>query len=318
MNITLAFDLGPAFVQRIRASYPTATVTPAYTAEEQLELAPQADAQLGTLSREVFVASQNLKWFHFIGIGFDSVLRKVPEFASSGVVMTNAPGTHVIPMAEYAIGMMIALGHQFGRSALEQKERRWEVDSYRGQILELAGSTLGIVAFGAIGRAVAARATAFDMRVYAVDLYPAEAPTGVEAVWPMERFHEMLGLSDWLVVTAPRTEQTIDLIGSEQLRMMPRGAHIVVVSRGAIVNEADLVAAIDDGHIAGAGLDATADEPPDNDSPLWDHPKVFLTPHVSAESAQLLQRRADIMHDNLGRFIAGEPLMNVCDLEKGY
>ena len=318
MNVTLAFDFGPAFVDRLRSSYPSATITPAYTTEEQLALAPEAEVQLGQISREVFVAAPKLKWFHFVGIGFDTILREVPEFAASGVVMTNARGTHVIPMAEYAIGMMIALGHKFGRSMREQQEHRWEVDSYKGSILELAGSTLGILAFGDIGRAVAELAGGFGMRIYAVDLYPGAAPDGVEAVWPMERLDEMLALSNWLMVTAPRTAESVDLIGAAQLRRMPKGAHVVVVSRGAIVNEADLVAALNEGHIGGAGLDATAEEPPDADSPLWDHPGVILTPHVSAESAQLLQRRADIMHENLGRYIAGEPLRNMCDLQKGY
>ena len=134
----------------------------------------------------------------------------------------------------------------------------------------------------------------------------------------MERFDELLALSDWLVVTAPHTSETVDLVGAAQLQLLPRGAHVVVVSRGGIVNEVDLVAAMDAGHVGGAGLDATAEEPPAAASPLWDHPKVMLTPHVSAESAQLLARRADIMHDNLGRFLDGEPLLNVCDLERGY
>lgn len=318
MNVTLAFDFGPAFVDRLRSSYPSVTITPAYTAAEQLALAPEAELQLGQISRDVFLAARKLKWFHFIGIGFDSILRKVPEFADSGVVMTNARGTHVIPMAEYTIGMMIALGHHLSRSMREQAEHRWEVDGYKGSILELADSTLGILAFGDIGRAVAKRARAFGMRIFAVDLDPGPMPDGVEAVWGMERLDEMLALSDWLVVAAPRTAESTNLIGATELRWMPAGAHVVVVSRGAIVNETDLVAAIDEGHIGGAALDATTQEPPDADSPLWDHEKVILTPHVSAESTQLLERRADIMHENLGRYIAGQPLRNVCDLEKGY
>jgi phosphoglycerate dehydrogenase-like enzyme len=319
MNVTLAFDFGAEFVERLRVAHPTARITPAYTPAEQLALAPEMEVQLGRIDRDTFLAAPNLKWFHFVGIGFDIFLRQIPELLDGNVVMTNARGTHVIPMAEYAIGMMIALAHQLPRSVHEQTQRLWDTTSYRGHIGELAGTTLGILAFGEIGRAVASRAAAFDMRVYAVDLAPPDdSPVGVEAVWPIARLAEMLALSDWLVITAPRTRETEDLIGLNELQSMRPGAGVVVVSRGGILNEAGLVAALASGHIAGAALDVTASEPPPPDSPLWEHPQVLLTPHVSAESAQLQRRRQDIMNDNLGRYIAGEPLLNVCDLEKGY
>ena len=156
------------------------------------------------------------------------------------------------------------------------------------------------------------------MQVYAVDLAPLPCPPGVTAVWPIDRLHDMLARTDWLVITAPRTTDTEHMIGAEQLGRLRQGAHVVVVSRGGILDEDALVAAIDGGHLAGAAIDATSAEPPAADSPLWDHPRIYVTPHVSAESAQLLARRGEIFIDNLRRYQAGEELRFRCDLERGY
>ena len=304
MNVTVADDFGEEYVARLRHSFPRARITPAYGAAEQLALAPEVEVQFGLIDRPTFLSARRLKWFHFVGIGFDSVLCAIPEFPASGLLMTNTRGTHVIPMAEYAVGMMIALGHRLRESLDDQRARRWETAKYRGHILKLAGSTLGILACGDLGRAVAARAAALDMRVLAVDLEPRPAP-GVEQVWGLERFDEMLSLSDWLVITAPRTAASANMIAARELQLLRPGAHVVVISRGGILDEDALLASLDAGHLAGAAIDATAEEPPPADSGLWDHPLVYLTAHVSAETRQLVERRGDVLHDKLGRYLTG-------------
>ncbi len=318
LHVGVCYDLGREFEARLRAEFPDTRFTVAYTPEEQRRIAPELDVIFGQLDREAFLRAPNLRWYHFIGIGFDSVLRKVPEFESSGVAMTNARETHVIPMAEYTLGMMLALAHHLRESFEDQAAKRWRSAEYRGRILELSGSTLGILAFGDIGRAVAQRGMAFGMEVYAVDLAPVPCPPGVTAVWTVDRLDEMLARTDWLVITAPRTAATEHMIGAEQLARLRPGAHVVVVSRGGILDEDALVAAIDGGRLAGAAIDATSVEPPAADSPLWDHPRIYLTPHVSAESAQLLARRGEIFIDNLRRYLAGEELRFRCDLARGY
>lgn len=318
VHVGVCFDFGPGFMARLRSEFPDTRFTVAHAPEEQRRIAPEVDVIFGPLDREAFRRASRLRWYHFIGIGFDSVLRRVPEFASSGVIMTNAREAHVIPMAEYTFGMMLALAHQLRESLDDQAARRWRTDHYRARILELAGSTMGILAFGDIGRAVARRAAAFDMEVYAVDLAPVPCPPGVAAVWPVDRLHDMLDRTDWLVITAPRTAATAGMIGARQLARLRPGAHVVVVSRGGIVDEEALVAAIDAGRLAGAAIDATDREPPPADSPLWDHPRVYLTAHVSAESAQLLTRRGEVFIDNLRRFLDGRELRFRCDLERGY
>lgn len=318
LHVGVCYDLGPIFVDKLRLSFPDIQFTLACTPSEQRKVAPEVDVIFGSLDRKAFVSASRLRWYHFIGIGFDSVLRQVPEFKDSGVIMTNARGTHVIPMSEYAMGMMLSLAHHLRESLEDQAARRWRTKFYSGRILELAGATLGILAFGDIGQAVARRALAFEMQVYAVDLAPIACPPGVRAVWPIDRLNDMLERTDWLVITAPRTAATERKIGADELARLRSGAHIVVVSRGGILDEQELIAAIDRGHIAGAAIDATSVEPPPNNSPLWDHPRVYLTSHVSAESSQLLVRRGDIFIENLRRYIAGDELLNRCDMERGY
>ena len=127
-----------------------------------------------------------------------------------------------------------------------------------------------------------------------------------------------MAISDWLVVTAPRTAETRGMIDRGRLERLKKGAVVIVVSRGSIVHEDALVDALRSGHIAGAALDATAEEPPAPDSPLWDAPNLLLSPHVSADSPQLWERRKDIFKENLRRYLAGDPLLNVCDKRAGF
>ena len=183
---------------------------------------------------------------------------------------------------------------------------------------ELAGTTLGLLALGDIGRAVARRAQGFDMEVYAVDIRQMTPPPGVREVWGAERLDELMARSDWLVVTAPLTDLTRGLIDRSRLEKLKPGAHIVVVSRGGIVEEEALAEGLRSGRICGAGLDAVAPEPLSSDSPLWDMPNVILSPHVSADSAQMWERRKGIFKENLRRYLEGEELLYVCDKKVGY
>jgi phosphoglycerate dehydrogenase-like enzyme len=183
------------------------------------------------------------------------------------------------------------------------------------RIVELEGT---VMAMGDIGRAVAKKAAAFGIEVYAVDILAIKPPPGVREVWPVECLDEMLGMVDWLVVTPPLTEATKGMVDRRRLGLLPEGAHVTVVSRGGIVDEEALVEGLHSGKIGGAALDVTAVEPLPEDSPLWDAPNMWISPHVSAESVQLIERRKAIFKENLRRYLAGEDLLHVCDMEKGY
>ena len=232
--------------------------------------------------------------------------------------MTNARETHVIPMADHVFAAILSHAHRIPEMLEDQRAQRWNPPRYLRRIIELARTKMGVMAMGDIGRAVALRAQGFDMEVYAVDILEMEPPPGVREVWPVERLDEMLGMVEWLVVTTPLTKATRGLLDRRRLGLLKQGAHITVVSRGGIVDEEALAEGLHAGRIGGAALDVTAVEPLPAESSLWDAPNVLISPHISAESVQLIERRKAIFKENLRRYLAGEALLNVCDTEKGY
>ena len=318
MKVVLAYDLGDAYVQDLRNSFPEVDFRPAYTVEAQLREVPDAEVQFGLMSGEVFRAAKQLRWFHFIGIGFDVVLKGAPGLVESDVVMTNARETHVIAMADHALAMVLAFAHRVPDLVEDRRAHRWDTLKYQGAMRELAGTTMGVLAMGDIGRAVARRASGFDMKVYGIDVLQMDPPEGVQKVWGPERLDEVLALSDWFVVTAPLIDSTRGLLDRERLARLKRGAYVIVVSRGGIVLEDALAEALSSGHVAGAALDAVDPEPLADDSPLWDLPNVIMSPHVSADSPEMWERRRQIFKENLRRHLAGETLLNICDKKKGF
>lgn len=318
MKVVITHRIGPGFVEDLRECFPDIEFRTAYTPEEQLREIPDAEVQFGLITQEALEAARKLRWFHFVGIGFDHILTNAPGLVESDVVMTNARETHVIAMADHVLAMVLAFAHCVPDLVEDRSARNWDTIKYFGRMTELAGTTMGILAMGDIGKAVAQRAAGFDMEVYGVDVAPMEPPPGVRQVWGVERLDEMLAISDWFVVTAPLVESTRGLIDAGRLACLKRGAHLIVVSRGGIVDEDALADALRSGHVGGAALDATDPEPPVPESPLWDLPNVIISPHVSADSPQMWQRRREIFKENLSRYLAGEPLKFVCDKARGY
>jgi len=177
---------------------------------------------------------------------------------------------------------------------------------------------MGIIGFGNIGRAIARRATGFEMRVLAVDAEPVPAGEGVEEVWPLGRLTDLCREADVLVISAPMTPSSRGMVGREQIRAMKRGSHVLQMSRGGIVDESALVDALEEGHLAGAGLDVTGTEPLPVGDPLWTAPNLIVTPHSSAFSTLTWDLVWSILSENVGRFVRGEPLMNLVDKKRGW
>jgi D-3-phosphoglycerate dehydrogenase len=177
---------------------------------------------------------------------------------------------------------------------------------------------MGIVGFGHIGRAIARRATGFEMRVLAVDAEAVPPGEGVAEVWPLARLNELCGEADVLVISAPITPNSRGMIGTEQLRALKRGSYLLQMSRGGIVDEPALVDALEDGHLAAAGLDVTASEPLPVGDPLWTAPNLLVTSHSSAFSAQTTELVWGILSENLDRFKRGMELINLVDKGRGW
>ena len=307
----------PELTDELRAEFPDITFVEPETSSTREREIVDADVFFGWPTGDEMRLATRLRWIHNPGMGIDRLMR-VPEIVESDAFLTNAPGPHTNPMADHAFMYILALAHKLVDSLDDQRQRVWDVEKYHGAMLPLDGTRLGLLSIGGIGRAVVQRALAFGMEVYAMDPNPSDVPAGVREVYPPERLDDMLRRTDWLVVTSPLIPATRGLINAERMALMPSGSHIVVVSRGGIVDESALADALAAGHIAGAGIDATEIEPLPVDSPLWSAPNILITPHNSAWSTTLLAEREQIFKDNLRRFAAGKPLAFVCPMHRGY
>lgn len=275
--------------------------------------APELTALLGAAPSDDLSSLPHLRWVHSAAAGVDGWLAsgRLPE----QVTLTSAAGNGAIPLAEHALMLMLMLSRDAPRWARAQERRSWERRSHG----ELAGARLGILGYGNSGRDLAAKALACRMEVRALRRRQgAERDGGVRLLHGTDGLRELLTTSDHLVVTAPRTAETAGMIGAAQIAQMPPGAAIIVVSRGGIVDEDALLAALRSGHLSGAGLDAHAVEPLPQDSPLWDAPGAIITPHNAATTPGTARRGRQILLENVERWVRGQELRNVVDRTAGY
>ena len=272
------------------------------------------DILFGRVPPDIFVLNKRLRFYHSIGAGVDAVL--CPELVQSDIPLASEKGGVGIHLAEHAFALLLSLTR-----GLHTAIRRPDYDlrePIRLEQRELFESTMGIVGFGGTGREVARRALAFGMRVLAVDVEDVPPEPGVDAVWKPDRLYEMLGLSDVVVIGLPLTKATRHLFTRDLFRRMQRHAVIINVTRGEIIYGEDLLAALDEGLIWGAGLDVTDPEPLPKDHRLWTHPRVVVTPHTAGGSPRRAQRVIDTFCENLRRMRAGQPLLALIDKDKGY
>jgi phosphoglycerate dehydrogenase-like enzyme len=307
-------------VDRLRGRFPAVRFVSPRTRDEVPAAIADADVVLGwAVTAETFPLARRLRWVHLTAAGVGAAL--FPELIASEVVMTNARGLHAAAMAEHAIGLMLSFARKLHLARDAQRERRWvqrELMLEEPPFRELRGGTLVLIGMGYVGSAVAERARALGMRVIAVRRHPAPTAAPAHEQWPADRLNEALALADWVVLAAPLTPDTKQLIGREALARMKSDAVLINLGRGAVVDESALIEALERGRLGGAGLDVTAEEPLDETSALWRLPQVIVTPHVSGLAPQLWERAMDQFAGNLERFLAGRPLENVVDKRAGY
>ena len=253
-----------------------------------------------------------LRWVHTISAGVDGLIND--QLRERGITLTNAAGAYAIPIAEWVLHALLMIVKRGPEMVLAQQERRWH-DAIDFE--ELTGKTLLILGAGGIGREIARRAAAFDMRVWAVNRSGRAVPH-VERVVSGDGWRDLLSETDMLVLAAPLTAATRGLIGARELALLPRHAWLINIARGTIVDEPALIEALRGGALAGAALDTFASEPLPPDSPLWTLPNVIVSPHHSGSSPRSEERALDLFIDNLQRFVSGRELRNVVDLEAGY
>ena len=305
------------FIAELRDAFPGVVFEPARTVEDQRRHIRDADVFFGWPTREVFMAAERLRWVQANGTGIDKIT-DIPELIDSDVVLTNCRDSHANPMADHVFAMMLSITHRMGELWDDQRAHRWDTDKYFGRYVELSGRTMGILALGDIGMAVARRAHGFGMEVYAVDKLLRLAPPEVSGVWGPEGLDRLLQMSDWFVVAAPLTPDTRGLIDERRIGLLKQGAYVIAISRGGIVDEPALIEALRSGRLGGAGLDVVAQEPLPEDSPLWDMDNVVISPHNSALTPEMFEGRKQVFKENLRRFLANEPFLYVCDKRAGF
>lgn len=304
-------SIAMARLDALRARYPEINFRYFVDSADLEACVEEADAVAGYLSPQAFRRALKLQWVHSWAAGPDRAL--YPEMVESPVPLTSAAGNGAIPLAEHALMLMLMLSRQAPRWFESQQQHRWE----RFTHAELHGQSCGIIGLGHSGVALARMAKGLDMVTLGVRR-TSEPAAYVDELHPLEDLESFLGRSDFVVVTAPLTVATRNMLGEREFRWMKPSAFYICFSRGGIANDAALLRALREGWIAGAGLDAHEVEPLPPDSPFWDAPNTIITPHNAATSPQTLERGFDVFEENVRRFIEGEPLINLVDKVAGY
>jgi phosphoglycerate dehydrogenase-like enzyme len=317
MKLLLASIEGERFFH-ILNDVPDLEIIQVSSADEMMAHAADVDVIYARPTPEFLAAAKKLRFIQSPSAGVD-FLMNFPELVESDIPLTNTRGAHGPSIAEHVFGLLLSLTRIIPTCLKWQADKQWNrnPDTYRLP-REVMGSTMGIIGFGAIGRNVAKRAVAFDMNVLAIDAVACDGSPYCEEVWQTDRLHDLLTASDVVVVAAPYTRETHHLLSTAEFAAMKPNAYLIVVSRGGIVDEAALAAAMQSGHLAGAGIDVTEQEPLPKDSPLWDLPNVIITPHLAGSSYQKERRCVEVLRENLLRSSRGEPLINLVDKRAGY
>jgi phosphoglycerate dehydrogenase-like enzyme len=286
---------------------------------EALDAVRDAEVYLGYgLPGALLQAAPGLRWAHTGAAGVGAAL--TPELLERDVLFTNSAGIHGPPVAETVLSYILHFARGLDLALTAQRARRWDkaaFDAADTPVRELGRSTVGIVGLGGIGREVAWRAAALGARVVGTRRRPVPVD-GVELLTGDDALGRLLESSDYVVLTVPETGRTRGLIGRAELERMRRGAVLINVARGGLLDEDALATALVDGRIRGAALDVFAAEPLPADHPLRDAPNLLITPHTSAYTHHFWEREGELILGNLRRYLRGESLRNMVDKREGY
>lgn len=274
----------------------------------------------------------SLRWVQVESAGVDTL--RGTSLWQSDIAITSANGVHTVQIAEHVMALLLALGHHLPLAQRYQERAAWAPATEHPALTarELRGMTLGILGYGAIGRQVARLATAFGMTILATKradaspVFTGWTPAGMgdhdgtlpRRYYALEELPAMLPQCDAIVLALPLTDATRHIMNDAMLRRLPPHAWVVNISRGGVLDHDALARLLADGRLGGAALDVTEPEPLPASSPLWRDPNVIITPHISGLSAHYAERVTELFAANLRRFLAGAPLLNLVDRERGY
>ncbi|BDS06681.1 hypothetical protein NT6N_17210 [Oceaniferula spumae] len=299
---------------------PNVRIITGLSPKQALDRATEAhgvDAHLAT--PEFLAKATNLRWVQVPSAGVDRYLGIKPLIENDDIVMTNARGVHGPAIADHAMAMLLTLTRNLQHYAEMQKQGKW---NRRGggtsQSIALQGKTMLVVGLGGIGSEIAQRANGFGMNVIGTRRSDKPSPDYITKVGKPKDLLAMLPEADVVALAVPLTDETKDLLDAKAFAAMKKGAYLINIARGKVVNTEAMMQSLKSGKLAGACLDVTDPEPLLADHPLWKQANVIITPHIASRAEVTDERRSALLVENLRRFGAGEPLLNCVDKKAGY
>ena len=308
------FDLPQAAEAEIREIAPELNLEVLDSKTDYFQALKDSEIVFGWPKTELIKKAENLKWLHLPSAGVDRYANK-EIYQNKDIILTNSSGVYGKPIAEHVFAMIMAHNRNLIDYAYNKKEKKWQREN---KIKDFFDSTVGILGFGDIGSTIARRAKAWGAKVLALKRTMTESPDYVDHIYLNKDLDKLLKRSDYLILTLPGTPETENMITVRELKIMKDSAFIVNIGRGSLIKQADLIKALTENWIAGAGLDVTDPEPLPEESKLWELENVILTPHTAGFSPTNDQRRFEIFRDNLKHYLNSEALLNQVDFKLKY
>jgi D-3-phosphoglycerate dehydrogenase len=314
-RIVLCYPVEKKHVAQIAATAPHAQIVDAGQ-ERVAEALPEADIFCGhakvPVPWEDVVRRGRLRWIQSSAAGLDHCL--APCVVESDITVTSASGVLANQVADHTLALLAGVLRSLPTFFRAQEKREF----IRRPTRDLHGARIGIIGLGRNGRRLAEVLSPFRTTIVATDWFPVNKPPHVAELLPADAVDEILPRIDILILAAPLTERTRNMIDARRLALLPRGAFVINVARGQLVVTDDLVAALESGHLAGAAVDVTEPEPLPPESKLWSQPNVIITPHVGGQAATRIDDMTNFFCNNLTRYLNGSPLVNLVDKRLGF
>ncbi|MDQ3814345.1 MAG: D-2-hydroxyacid dehydrogenase [Armatimonadota bacterium] len=305
----------PDFLDQVRALSDRLEIVSAQQVKDHPEIVGELEIVFGGLRREQMPQATRLRWLQTFGAGVNSLL--TPEMRDSDLIITNASGIHAEPITEHMFGMLLMVTRRLAEAWDQQKTRQWRGYDFGANVEMLAGKTLGVLGVGAIGGHSARVGQAFGMRVIGLRRGGEPHPAVERMFSPDERL-DFFRESDVVMNSLPLTDKTRHFMSWDEFAALEPGAIVINTGRGPTIDTEALLAALRENRLKAALLDVTDPEPLPEDHPLWTLPNVYITPHYSGSHPTYNERASEIFLENLRRYLAGEPLINVVDKREGY
>ncbi len=319
MILLLGFEpdkLDKQYVNRIKDATPDMRIIVTRDRTKIEGVLDEIEIAVAGFPHDLICKAPQLRWLQQWGAGANWLIQ-YPEVVESDAIVTNVSGVHAIPISEHILAFLLAFGREIPQSVRAQERREW-YSQPKENLFELVGKTLLLIGVGAIGGRTAEICSALGMRVLGVRRDPAMTVPHVEAMYAPSQLLQLLPEADVVILTVPLTHETEGMIGKRELQAMKHSAYLINIGRGATIQEAVLIQALQEGWIAGAGLDVFETEPLPEESPLWELENVIITPHYSGLTPYYDERAMEIFLDNLKRYQTGQVLRNVVDKKLGY